>query len=81
MDFLKLVFESKDVKAFRKDIQDIIKSDSKARQLQQSYRKDEDKIVDFIDHFFSKHADKLDEIMKEYNINYDEAVDIIAKEK
>ncbi len=79
INFSQLVFESKDVKAFQKDVKTIIMADQKAINLLQAFRKDADKMVDFIDYLMSKHDTQIDSIMNKYNINYDEAIDLIVK--
>ena len=79
INFSQLVFESKDVKAFQKDVKTIIMADQKAINLLLAFRKDADKMVDFIDYLMSKHDTQIDSIMNKYNINYDEAIDLIVK--
>lgn len=79
MNYTKLVFESKDVKSFQKDISAIMMADNKAKQLINNYRKDEDKMVDLIDYLMIKYEKQLDNAMKNYNIGYDEAIDLIVK--
>lgn len=79
MNYTKLVFESKDVKSFQKDISAIMMADNKAKQLINNYRKDEDKMVDLIDYLMVRYEKQLDNMMKNYNIGYDEAIDLIVK--
>jgi hypothetical protein len=73
------VFESKDIKSFKSDIKDLLMKDQKAKQLFQQYRKDEDKMVDFIDYVMSKYSKQIESSMKDNNINYDESVDLLLK--
>lgn len=79
MKFSQIVFEAKDVKSFQKAIKELVLKDNKAKSLLQAFRKDDDKMVDYIDYIMGKHTKDLDKLMKEFNINYDEAIDIIAK--
>lgn len=79
MNFTKLVFEAKDVKSFLKDINSIVMADSKAKQLVMNFKRDEDKMVDLIDYLMVKYEKQIDNMMKNYNIGYDEAIDLIVK--
>lgn len=79
MNFTKIVFESKDIHAFRQDLKDLVNSDSKARNLLNDYRKNRERIVDYVDYLMSKHDTDIERMMKDYNIDYEEAVDLIAK--
>lgn len=79
MDFAKLVLETKDVKSFQKEFKELISKDQKAKSLLQAFRKDDDKIVDYIDYVMSKYDKQMDSMMKQYNVNYDESIDLITK--
>jgi hypothetical protein len=79
MNYTKLVFEAKDVKSFLKDINSIVMADSKAKQLVMNFKRDEDKMVDLIDYLMVKYEKQIDNMMKNYNIGYDEAIDLIVK--
>lgn len=79
MNYTKLVFEAKDVKSFMKDINSIVMADSKAKQLVMNFKRDEDKMVDLIDYLMVKYEKQIDNMMKNYNIGYDEAIDLIVK--
>jgi hypothetical protein len=79
MKLSEIVFESKDIKSFKSDIKDLLMKDQKAKQLFQQYRKDEDKMVDFIDYVMSKYSKQIESSMKDNNINYDESVDLLLK--
>lgn len=79
MNYTKLVFEAKDVKSFLKDINSIVSADSKAKQLVNNFKRDEDKMVDLIDYLMVKYEKQIDNMMKNYNIGYDEAIDLIVK--
>lgn len=73
------VFEQKDVKKFTVALKDMLKSDQKAKSLFQDFKKDKDKIVDYIDYVMSKYTHKLDKMMKEYNVDYEEAIDLLTR--
>lgn len=79
MNYTKLVFETKDIKSFLKDINSIVMADSKAKQLVMNFKRDEDKMVDMIDYLMVKYEKQIDNMMKNYNIGYDEAIDLIVK--
>lgn len=79
MNYTKLVFEAKDVKSFLKDINSIVMADSKAKQLVMNFKRDEDKMVDLIDYLMVKYEKQIDNMMKNYNIGYEEAIDLIVK--
>jgi uncharacterized protein YllA (UPF0747 family) len=79
MNFTKIVFESKDIRAFQQDLKDLVNSDSKARNLLNDYRKNRERIVDYVDYLMSKHDTDIERMMNDYNIDYEEAVDLIAK--
>ncbi len=79
MDFNKIVFEAKDVKGFTSDFKELTKQDAKLSQLLRTFKKDEDKIVDYIDYVMSKYGKHLDQLMKKYNIGYDESIELMIK--
>lgn len=79
MNFAKMVLETKDTKSFQKEFKELLNKDTKAKSLLQAFRKDDDKIVDYIDYIMSKYDKQLDTLMGEYNINYDESIDLITK--
>ena len=73
------MFEQKDVEKFTTALKEMLKKDSKVKTLYQDFKKDKDKIVDYIDYVMSKYTQKLDKLMKEYGVDYEEAIDILTK--
>lgn len=79
MHYTKIIFEARDEKTFTQKIKELLKSDKKAQDLYKEYTQEADKLVDYIDYVMGKYEKKLDQWMKEYDITYNKAVDILSK--
>lgn len=73
MDYLKIITENKT--EFTNDLRDLVKGDMKAKNLYRAFKKDEDKIVDYIDYVLSKYYNQVQKLMNQHGIEYDEAID------
>lgn len=78
-DFFKIALESKDSKGFQKEFKENILKDQKAKTLLSAFKKDDEKIVDYIDYIMGKFDKEMNAMMKKYNVNYDESIDLITK--
>lgn len=77
MNYLKLVSESN--RSFTDQLRDLVTDDKKARQLFREFKKDNDKIVDYIDYVLSKYFRQIDHLMKRFNVDYDQMIEMIER--
>lgn len=81
MNYKNLLCEKKDLKEFSKALAELVNNDIKASKLKQAFKKDDTKIVDYIDYILSYKDKEIENIMKEFSVNYDEMVDALGKVK
>ena len=80
MDFSRLILETKDTKGFQKEFKEIIfNKDNKVKSLFNSFKKDDEKIVDYIDYVMGKYDKEMNSLMKKHNVDYDESINLITK--
>lgn len=72
-----MVMETKDVKSLKESFLELVKNDSKYKTLFNDYKKDTEKMVELIDYVMEKYKDELKKFLKEYNVEYEDVIDVI----
>lgn len=77
--YFKLVTEAKDMDGFKKEYKKLVQNDNEVSKLVLNYKKDKEKMVDLIDYVIEKYKRQLNEMMKNYGLEYGEVIDIIIE--
>ena len=72
-----MVMETKDVKSLKESFLELVKNDGKYKTLFADYKKDTEKMVELIDYVMEKYKDELKKFLKEYNVEYEDVIDVI----
>jgi len=77
-NYKNVICETKDLKAFTKEIQDLIKSDSRALSHKKAFTKDNEKLVELIDYMLGKYEKEIDALMRQQDVDYDDFVEALG---
>ena len=72
-----MVIETKDVKSLKESFLELVKNDGKYKTLFNDYKKDTEKMVELIDYVMEKYKEELKKFLKEYNVEYEDVIDVI----
>lgn len=72
-----MVMETKDVKSLKESFLELVKNDGKYKTLFNDYKKDTEKMVELIDYIMEKYKEELKKFLKEYNVEYEDVIDVI----
>jgi len=75
--YFQMVMETKDVKSLKESFLELVKNDGKYKTLFADYKKDTEKMVELIDYVMEKYKDELKKFLKEYNVEYEDVIDVI----
>lgn len=75
--YFQMVMETKDVKSLKESFLELVKNDSKYKTLFNDYKKDTEKMVELIDYIMEKYKEELKKFLKEYNVEYEDVIDVI----
>lgn len=63
----------------KQEIAKILNADKEAAKLKALSKKEDSKIVDFIDYMFGKHENELDDIMQAFKLTHDKMVSYLVE--
>ena len=72
-----MVMETKDVKSLKESFLELVKNDGKYKTLFNDYKKDTEKMVELIDYIMEKYKEELKKFLKQYNVEYEDVIDVI----
>ena len=75
--YFQMVMETKDVKSLKESFLELVKNDGKYKTLFNDYKKDTEKMVELIDYIMEKYKEELKKFLKEYNVEYEDVIDVI----
>lgn len=75
--YFQMVMETKDVKSLKESFLELVKNDGKYKTLYNDYKKDTEKMVELIDYVMEKYKEELKKFLKQYNVEYEDVIDVI----